>query len=145
VFKNTCILGHFGKENQMILGRGFIAGLVVGFGAGVAFKTLADDDFKPIKEVLQNGASAVNKVTSGVAEAWGRFHEAWEDAKVEQQAKRAQRVETAPIQATVTKAAKKTTKATVTKNKASTPVVKKATKKTSSTRRKRARTHEAMA
>ncbi len=59
--------------------RDFSAGFVVGFGAGVAFRSLADSDFESVKGILKTGMGVMQKAGDAAMDGFGRLREAIED------------------------------------------------------------------
>lgn len=59
--------------------RDFTAGFVLGFGSGVAFRSLADSDFEPVKNVLKTGMGVVQKAGDAIMDGFGRLRESIED------------------------------------------------------------------
>lgn len=65
----------------MISIRDFSAGFVVGFGSGVAFRSLADNDFASVKDIMKTGVGIAQKVGDAMADGFGRLKESVEDIR----------------------------------------------------------------
>lgn len=59
--------------------RDFSAGFILGFGSGVAFRSLADNDFEPVKNILKTGMGVMQKAGDAVMDGFGRLRESIED------------------------------------------------------------------
>lgn len=59
--------------------RGFLIGFALGFTSGVAFRTLAESDFEPVKDVFKTTVGIASKFGDSIAETFGRVAETVDD------------------------------------------------------------------
>lgn len=59
--------------------RSFLGGFVVGFGSGIAFRSLAERDFEPLREAFRTSLEAAQKVGDSFLDTYGRVRESAED------------------------------------------------------------------
>lgn len=72
--------------------RDFSAGFIIGFGSGVAFRSLADTDFDSVKNILKTGMGVMQKAGDAVMDSFGRLRESIEDMSAMVRAERVDEV-----------------------------------------------------
>jgi hypothetical protein len=68
--------------------RSFFSGFILGFGSGIAFRALAENDFEPIKDAAKTAVSGLQKVGDSLNDTFGRMREAFDDVRAQARAER---------------------------------------------------------
>src|SRR5262245_3782110 len=72
--------------------RSFGVGYILGFGSGLAFRALAENDFEPVRDFVKTSMQIAQKVGDVISESFGRLQESVQDLRAQVQAERTPRV-----------------------------------------------------